>query len=445
MKQILTQHELASKILREQLTGNEPFRLSTHVLCVPCEEGELLYNNLTGEILLLEMGETLDMHRNKLKKSRFLVPDDHDEYMIAIQLRQLAGIMAPRRDAITQYVLFPTMDCNARCFYCYELGRKRTVMTEKVAKDTAKYILKKSKDNRIKLQWFGGEPLYNRKVIDIISNYLDGNEVDFHSIMGSNGFLFDKDTIKIASAEWKLEAVQIPLDGCEEVYNRTKTYIYKDVNAYERVMHNIGLLLDEGIKVSVRMNMNMDNVDELWRLSDELKERFGGKDGFSAYTVLLRDFSNEARRYDDEIESLHQYESLQKKLIDDGIGKREYTRRKISINQCMADSENSITILPDGRIGKCEHESEQKLIGSIYEKDFDQSAINAWKERIIIPECRKCLFAPSCIRLKQCDWNTRGCTEGDRAEMMINLKMKVLNTYERVRTTKEDITAIKES
>ena len=414
MKQIMPPNELAAKSLGAQKLSNASCRLCRHVLRVPCGEGELWYHDLTGEIVLLEQDEHAEAHQDELFRRWFLVPETFDDYKTAKELRTLAELLAPKKKGISKFVVFTTTDCNARCFYCYELGRKRQPMSERVANDAADYILRHSGGQRVELQWFGGEPLYNRAAIETITRRLRDADADFHSIMVSNGYLFDEETVKTAVADWKLDFVQITLDGREETYNRVKAYIHHDGSAYRRVLRNIGLLLDAGVRVSVRMNMKLENADELWQLSDDLKEQFGGRAGFSASCVLLRDFTNDAQRYGDGAEGLQRYEALQRKLISDGIGVRKYTRRDISVNQCMADNDASVTILPDGRLGKCEHESEDKLIGSIYGDAPDSRAIAAWKERIAIPECRDCLFAPSCIRLKQCAWHKQGCTELDR-------------------------------
>jgi MoaA/NifB/PqqE/SkfB family radical SAM enzyme len=55
-------------------------------------------------------------------------------------------------------------------------------------------------------------------------------------------------------------------NGDEQTYNRVKAYIYKGVNAYERVMENIGHLIAAGIEVVIRMNLDMHNADNLERL-----------------------------------------------------------------------------------------------------------------------------------------------------------------------------------
>ena len=41
---------------------------------------------------------------------------------------------------ITGYTIFPTTDCNARCFYCFELDRSRIPMSVETARKVVRYI-----------------------------------------------------------------------------------------------------------------------------------------------------------------------------------------------------------------------------------------------------------------------------------------------------------------
>ena len=441
MEQIAAPKELSGKICGRQKEKVIPYRFSRTCLRIPCEDGELWYNCLTGELIYLLPSETDHVFdsetgnsiRCELISRWFLVPEDHDEYAHGQQVRKLVQLYGMRDSAVTDFTVFPTTDCNARCFYCYELGRPRVNMSVQIAEDVAGYIKKVSLGQDVKIRWFGGEPLFNMSAIDTVCHGLRTGDVGFVSQMTTNGYLFDKATVDRAKNDWNLSAVQITLDGTEEVYNRTKAYIYIGVNAYEKVMQNIGLLLDAEIAVHIRLNMNRKNDEDLYRLSDELAERFRGRRGFGVYVHQLMDFGREVYAHNDELEGLDAVMKLKDYLYELGIGGYTGLSRKVKYNQCMADNDKSVTILPDGRIGKCEHESEEKLVGSIYGTEIDRDMIKGWKETLDIPECRECALSPSCIKLKCCSWNTRGCTETDRLKMKKTLEYQALREYRRFR------------
>lgn len=432
MQEILSPIKSAWSVCGRQAVSSGPHRISCHCLRKRVTEGELLYHTMTGELLLLSPEEADEMHEansvhDELVARWYLVPEAFDEYQLAQQVRQTQRLLVRGKPGITHYVIFTTTDCNARCPYCYELGRPRRTMTDDVAHDAAAFIVRNCEGNDVRINWFGGEPLVNRRAIDIIVSDLAASDVSLKSQMTTNGYLFDEALVRHARDVWHLDSVQVTLDGTEDIYNQTKAYRNAKGSAYTRVIGNIGLLADAGIKVSLRLNMNAQNERDLWRLSEELAERFGGNEKVHVYTALLRDFRTGADSHDRWDAALTAYDSLQSHLDESGIGGRSQPKRSFSTNQCMADSDNSLTILPDGRLGKCEHETEQKLVGSIYQDGLDAAAIEEWKRTVSIPECKTCPFYPLCVRLASCDWNAGTCTEDDRARMRLNLTRQMTN------------------
>lgn len=435
MQHILSQLRAVVGICGRQGVTPGPHRLSKHCLRVPIEDGELLYHNMTGELLELSSEESAVMFddtglRDELIARWYLVPEGFDEHQLAQQVRTASRLFTPHTAGDVHFVVFPTSDCNARCFYCYELGRPRRNMTDEVAHDVAAFIVRSAAGRPVRINWFGGEPLYNRRAIDIITSDLAEAGVRLSSQMTTNASLFDEELVRHAVDVWALDSVQVTLDGTEEVYNRAKAYIDIEGSAYQRVLRAIEFLSDAGAHVSIRLNLNGENESDLWDLADELAERFRGRSNLTVYTVLLKDFGFDVRPHESEDRALEAYANLQRHLVDSGIGWRWCPRKHVAENQCMADNDDWLTILPDGRLGKCEHESEDKLVGSIYDDELDSEAIVAWKERVEVPECEGCLFYPTCTRLVQCAWHVGGCTSYDRRMMCANLAQRVLNAYE---------------
>lgn len=436
MRMILPPMSAVRKLCPEQRPADGGYRFSQYGLRVPCEEGVLLYHTLTGELLILSddedgRSESDGSLRSELIRKRFFVPEDYDEYALCRQIRQVAGLLTPKKKRITNFTVFTTMDCNARCRYCYELGRPRIPMSDRTARDAAEYISRVCEGGKVALSWFGGEPLMNRGAIDIITAELRRRGVPFTSRIVSNGYLFDADTVRTAVGEWSLERAQITLDGTEEKYNRIKNYVGSEGSAFRRVLDNIGLLLDAGVRVTIRLNADLDNAEDLSKLTDELADRFRGEKKPVLYSVLLHDFSPSGADEGAGAEALEAWDALQRKILESPLGSLRRLPRGIQTNGCMADSDSSVTILPDGRIGKCEHESERDLIGSIYSGITDSDTVARWRERVDVPECRTCAFAPTCTRLKTCSWTNGRCTEEDRERMRLGVGQMIINEYKR--------------
>ena len=424
-----------SKVAGEQrYVPDKSYRPSHFVLAADCGEGLLLYNTLTGELLLLDRKEAGQWPNSGeyLVKHWFLVPQDFDELRHCEQIRTVLRLTQPVKKNISRYVIFTTTDCNARCFYCFEKGQRRFSMTEQTARDTARYILNHAGENIIAIRWFGGEPLYNVGVIDSISQILRDAGASFESTMVSNAYLFDAEMVEKARTLWHLRNVIVTLDGTEEVYNRTKAFIYRGDSAFRRVLGNIDRLLDAGISVTVNLNMDARNAQDLFDLADQLGQRYAGKTMLRARAALLIEYESKISHFETPQQALETLQALNERLASYGIREKRRLSSHLKINSCMADDPGSATILPDGRIGRCEHFGDSEEVGSIYEETWDKQKTAAWTELHPAGEaCRTCAAYPQCLRLKKCNGFSGICSELNRIQRILELKDKMLNTYEK--------------
>lgn len=413
MKTIFEPAKPYFKLLGEQkVQAGANYRLMTFVVQAAVDDGLLLLHNMTKEMVLLSQEEQVVFEQRptnlpELISHWFLVPEEHDDCQLSLQLRNVARLMEPKQTNITGYTVMTTSDCNARCFYCYELGQARRPMTEQTAQQVAEYIIKHSGGEEVSIGWFGGEPLFNKPVINHIANRLKEAGVKYSSTMTSNGFLLDAETVKEAHDLWNLKNVQITIDGTEQTYNRVKAFIYKGVNAYETVMQNIGHLLAADIAVTIRMNIDMHNADDLERLAEELHERFKDDKHLSAYLHLL--FEDNAKRVgacnDDKRRLLmEKMRLIEDKLEGWGLFRRHTYEPMIKTGYCMADNDSSVVIQPDGYITKCEHYTDSHHVGHINQDGFDAEKIAYFKEKgtMVKEFCRKCVKYPDCMFLLSC-------------------------------------------
>ena len=409
MQTILPPSGNTIKILGKARSAEQGLRWMHYVLAQPVDGGVLVFHTLTRALLLLTPEEyaapdTLP----DLRDGWFRVPQEMNDQKYADHVRFLRQTMHKKPKHITNYVIFTTTDCNARCFYCYEMGRSRIPMSAETAHKAADYIAAHCGGEKVGIQWFGGEPLFNKAVIDIICNDLATKDVEYHSTMVSNGYLFDDATVKQAVELWKLKRIQITLDGTEDMYNRSKAFIYKcGPSPYQVVLANIEHLLDAGVAVSIRLNMDNHNAENLMLLADELHARFAGRKRFFVYSHTLLEFSgNESARVRTEEERRQLYEKqtqLRQKLEKYGIGQKYALSKNTGLNHCMADGGCSLTILPGGELGLCEHYTENNLVGHLDSEELDTAMVQSFREHWEqTDECPTCFYYPECIRPKKC-------------------------------------------
>ena len=422
--------ESTGKLLgRQKREEGAVYRLSKYCVRVPVENGTLYYHTLTGALWRLEPGEDREQRvRDALTDSWFLVPEGFQERKQTDDLRRV-GAMLWAKQKRTHFTVLTTTDCNARCFYCYEMGAERFAMSDGTAHDTAEYMARVSGGEEIRLRWFGGEPLYNRHAIEIITSDLREKGVGFTSGMVSNGYYLDRETAEEAVRDWHLDKVQISLDGTNEVYRKAKAYIERDADPLTRVLGNIETAMQAGIAVNIRLNMDRRNADDLVRLADMLAERFPDSRKPNVYVSVLQEFAGPVHDFSAEEEEKEKALTLRRHLVSLGLHRAAALPRGLRVNRCMADQDFHEAILPDGRTVTCEHFNSADPIGHIRSAERDAAVLKAWKETILFPACEDCAFYPHCINLKKCPWTEGGCSATARAIKKEELEMSILAAY----------------
>ncbi len=429
MKIIFKQTASIEQFLSKQnLDKTKKYRRFFYLIDCPVDDGLLVLNTVTYEFLFLSNEEVVLLENPDLDNSTvrylaeqyFLVPQDFNDKKFAIQATDTRILIQDvfTNPPLTSFTILPTTGCNARCFYCFEQGAKISNMTEQTAHDVADFIERKSKNNDVNIRWFGGEPLVNMKAIDIISRDLISKNISFSSLMVSNGYLLDEEAVKKAVDLWNLKKIQITLDGTEEVYNSVKNYVYKNVDSpFKRVLDNIENTLKAGIQVNIRLNMDEHNAEDLFNLSEMLVKRYSKYSNCAIYVMRLyentcseimnRDVMNRHKLIEDSIK-LQNYvnDNMQKPIYGDIVNAFQNPA------SCMATTDSSVMIVPDGHLGKCEHFIDNDFYGSIYSDEIDYEKIKRYKERTTVaPECDDCELRALCIHAKCCESFATRCDE----------------------------------
>lgn len=413
METIIKPDKSIMRIWGKPKTNNANYRLLKYVIKTECDAGLLLYNVVTGELLFLDSSEkqiidvlpsSYDNSLDTLIEKHFLVEESYDEKSAVCNLRKIMRVM-DKNDSITGYTILPTTFCNARCFYCYETDFKHVHMSPETADVVADYIIKHSKGKKVQIQWFGGEPTLGNKIISQISNKLRNNGIEYESRMISNGYLFDEEMAKSAKELWNVKKIQITLDGTEDIYNRVKAYVNPCKSPFMKVFNNIRLLLETGINVQVRINLDKHNEDDVEKLLRLLADNFANYDGFQAYVHILFDNQGfEPVIHDEQLKQrlLQKETDMNKFLQMNNIYKKDNGLPKLRYSYCMADRDQSVVIHPTGDIVKCEHSSAEESVGTIFDEVIDKSKASEWKQYIEFDKCNDCVLYPNCILIKKC-------------------------------------------
>ena len=429
----------------------EIFVPSKYVLRNETEEGTLLCNTLTGELVQLSSKEKaffdslpgkMDVDFAEMASRRFIVSEKCREEKTIDQLRSLTLRRKEATGLIRYFNILPTTYCNARCFYCFESGIRRAHMSSDTAEQLVEYIASRCGGKAVRLSWFGGEPMIGKERIDQICDGLDKRQITFQSDMTSNGYLFDESSVKCARNKWNLKKIQITLDGTEEIYNRTKAYAGVNDNPYERVIRNIGYLQENGVQVNIRLNLDLHNSKDLENLIEELADIFGGKPNIYVYIHTL--FSNvgfmpiQHKDEDQEMLKVHM-RKLRRTLEEKGW--KQFNPKDLpalKATACMADDPASIQCTPDGILSKCEDQIYNHSIGTLSDGITDRKEISWWRDRVIHEECKTCPLYPSCAwLLAHCPTSHGECRPEERERRINGYQELMLTKYQNWKKTKQ--------
>jgi uncharacterized protein len=224
--------------------------------------------------------------------------------MTAEEERQYVASLVNKISATTsrhpQWVLLPTYACNFNCGYCYQapgqlhehprLARHMSASTlARVFRVIRELETIAGEDEQLRraITLCGGEPLLlrNRALIDRVLRESSSDKETILSAI-SNGSELDgyADLIRAGS----LAALQITLDGPPEVHDRRRPYS-DGRPSFGRIAQNISMALEYGARVTLRVNADRENVDNLLGLADEIVQRgWPSYEGFSAYVAPVR-------------------------------------------------------------------------------------------------------------------------------------------------------------
>ncbi|BBE29895.1 radical SAM/SPASM domain Clo7bot peptide maturase [Tepiditoga spiralis] len=383
------------------------YKLSMFNITKEIENDLLIFNSLNRGIVLIENRFINDFNNIKLTGTtdniELLNGLIKQEMVIENSINEINRIKA--LDKLERYstdnlslVIATTFSCNFDCWYCYEKGLNNSFMTENIQNSISDFILSKSKTlNKIKIDWYGGEPLLNIKAIEQISENILSNiskDITFEASIISNGYLLNKEVAK-KLAKYHVKKAQITLDGTKKIHDKNRPHI-NGKGSFDKIIQNIKEINDI-INVIVRVNLDKNNVNYFDNLLDYLEEE-GLKDKIFIYFSIIKDPNpiNEQLCY-----KTTEVSDLEINLM------RKIMKRKFKLatsllegnGYCTGMNNNFYIIDPAGDLYKCPMQIGKKedSIGNIIKGiDFDKNAKWLAYDYFLDSKCKECNLLPLC-------------------------------------------------
>jgi uncharacterized protein len=235
---------------------------------------------------------------NALKARGYLTEKTKEEEIAHV--RKLANLLHQKDKKLHKGFLFlVAYDCNFRCPYCYEStvlksSRKWTkkAFSEEMVDRAYEAMLKIEPNRKLhspRITLYGGEPLLavNKEIVTYIVQ--KGIDLGYNFMAITNGY--DLDAFKELLGPGKISSMQITVDGLKETHNRRRIH-FRTRESFDKILDNIGMALKQEVSISVRVNTDATNFNELPQLEQIFKELgFTEYPKFSMNSAIVSDHS----------------------------------------------------------------------------------------------------------------------------------------------------------
>lgn len=406
-------------------------KLSSYNVLTPSDDGMILYNQITGSMVILSKDEerlyesikqdSLWINRKFfefLKNGGFLIPKDRDE----IQFMDEISKENRKGSGYKSLTIAPTDKCNLDCTYCFEAKDQWISMPDQVIDQVEVFFdnfVGATPTKAVSVTWFGGEPTLHIKAVERLSKFFFAKTKElgiktFNQSMITNGTTLNK-PMRDKLIGIGCRQIQITVDGDKESHDNQRPYrlslkVIKEKtisasscssggcgsgsgcgdtdtkrSSFDQIFDNLKGLWEDGFMVSLRVNvggMNPTAFEKVKKHIDSL--------GFSKPSIRGG--------------VIHAYAARVHGEGDKEITQQDYSKthtrstlRAFTGTACMADTPQSFGISQNGKLSKCWHHitNEEHTVGTVYDLDIAKGFIDDYSP-VKDKECRECAVLPSC-------------------------------------------------
>ena len=213
---------------------------------------------------------------DKLYRGGIIIDDDVDEYQYLVKEYEKEVL----ESSVYNLTILPSLDCNLRCWYCYEKHIKGSHLNleiqDKIAKHVEAVFEKNTSLECLNVEMYGGEPLlfFDSELYPVLKKIKDhvaklNKYVNFFFI--TNGVCINDFNIQNFS---DLNAsFQISIDGYKTTHDKVK-FLKGKGGTYDHIINVIHLIVkqDTFMSVNLRINYNDETLEFLPKIIKDLQD-----------------------------------------------------------------------------------------------------------------------------------------------------------------------------
>lgn len=327
----------------------------------------------------------------------YLIPENFDEIEVIKHLKHNMQY----NSSLYQIMINTTLDCNLRCWYCYENLIPGSQLKNEVIEAIKKNIdfeYTRARFNTLKLSFFGGEPfLYFKgikKVLEYAYNFCKNHNIILIADFTTNATLINQNHIDFLK-KFRCH-FQITLDGDRKTHNTIKKDLYNvSTDNYKKTLDVLQSISTHIKNYWVAIRINFDNhtlekIDEIISDIDFMNRKY-------SYIILKKIWQIPKDKIDRSLLHVAIQKFIDKEFLVD-----YYLMPKGHI--CFAERNRHVLINYDGQIFKCstissfnEKDSLAKLNFNTGEIVWDLMKSAYWLKDITPQQCIECPWFPACL------------------------------------------------
>lgn len=347
------------------------YKTSNYNYVIDYKGKKLLFNGIKGAGICMTLSEWqyvdillkdlpfFEKHHfsdfERFKEMGYIIDSELDE----LSFLKYKNKIVTYNDRDYNLTINPTLECNFKCWYCYEDHNEGHMTIEVI--EAIKLHIKKLVENHVinalRLCWFGGEPfLYFYDVVYPISQYAKqiccSNGVFFSNSATTNAYCIDENMVKKMD-EIDLYNFQITLDGNRERHNKIRNNDGKP--SYDRIIENIRMICLSLHQSMISLRINYDNAtfkSNLEEILGEFTDDIKSKITIDLHRVWQTYNTTEAK------ENCRSGNSALNQFVEKAVnlGYKCHCHGSLIIGtycSCYASKTNFVCLNYDGKIYKC--------------------------------------------------------------------------------------------
>ncbi len=331
-----------------------------------------------------------------LLEAKDIITDEESDRLFYEELKLLYDMRA-FFSSVLSITIAPTIMCNLKCPYCFEVSKPKGIMDDDTIEKLIKFVESHEAAQHCHIVWFGGEPLLAMRQIKQIWNRLkelDRFKTLSHSLI-TNGTLISDEAIEFFRNN-PLTSVQITFDGFRDNHNKKRFYS-NGQGSFDDIISNLHKIVDETeSQVHLRVNVDNSNSDDYITLYKFISSNFSG-DRILIYPGILK--ANRGCE-SETFFTTKDHLAFNKRMAMHKIPMMRYPDQ--CSKGCCATFVSSYVIGPQGELYNCwEHVGKpEKIIGNIASDELTNKKL--FTEFISNghcfndPKCRECGLLPIC-------------------------------------------------